>query len=140
MTDRLCLECNKEFRALDAEVKRGGGKYCSRECYHLFQPKLLDQKFKHSKLTYDSVHIWIKAQLGRPSKCEDCGTEDAKRYDWANISKEYLRDTSDWKRLCRKCHIAFDNHPEKRRLTILERYGSSGYTKRDQATGRFVTT
>lgn len=30
-----CINCQKQFSAKTAEIKRGGGKYCSRECYRL---------------------------------------------------------------------------------------------------------
>lgn len=30
-----CNKCNKEFSTYPAEIRKGGGKYCSRECYNL---------------------------------------------------------------------------------------------------------
>lgn len=58
--------------------------------------------------SYYIVHHWVNETLGKPNKCEDCNTTNAKRYEWANISKQYLKDISDWKRLCRSCHTIFD--------------------------------
>src|SRR4051812_22800066 len=52
---------------------------------------------------YVAKHAWVQRQLGKPSLCADCGTTDAKRYEWANISGEYKRDLDDWKRLCTRC-------------------------------------
>jgi len=62
---------------------------------------------------YDSVHRWIKRQLGSPASCSECNTKEAKVYDWANISQLYKKNLSDWKRLCRKCHVNYD-HKYKR--------------------------
>ena len=37
-----------------------------------------------------------------PAGCELCGTDEVWLiYDWSNISGNYLRDISDWERLCR---------------------------------------
>lgn len=55
---------------------------------------------------YFGLHTWVSRRLGRPETCEDCGTTED--LQWANISKEYKRDVSDWKALCRVCHRKFD--------------------------------
>lgn len=58
---------------------------------------------------YFGVHDWLTKHFGQPVGCEDCGTDDpVKRYEWANISGEYRRDRSDFRRLCKKCHNDFD--------------------------------
>lgn len=72
---------------------------------------------------YGSKHDWIKKWYGEAIKCEDCGTTTAKKYDWANISGKYLRDRSDWKRLCRKCHHKMDDRGNKTWETRVKRYG-----------------
>lgn len=54
---------------------------------------------------YNAVHKWIVAYLGRPATCENCGGT-AKQ--WANLSGQYKRERSDWKRLCVKCHKNMD--------------------------------
>jgi hypothetical protein len=56
---------------------------------------------------YIAHHMRIY-KFGKPSLCEHCGTTTAKRFEWANISKEYKMDRSDWLRLCVSCHIKFD--------------------------------
>jgi len=43
-----------------------------------------------------------------PSKCEFCGTTQAKRFEWANIDGEYRRNLDDFIRLCKKCHNDYD--------------------------------
>jgi len=57
---------------------------------------------------YRSVHRWANRDLGEPSKCEDCGTVDAPRYHWANVSGTYREDPDDWRRLCVPCHMSLD--------------------------------
>jgi hypothetical protein len=53
-------------------------------------------------------HNWIKRQLGRPQKCEHCGTTEDRMYHWANKSGEYKRDVGDYIRLCVPCHKKYD--------------------------------
>lgn len=61
------------------------------------------------KVSYSAIHCWISKNYGRPKQCEQCSTENASVFDWANISGSYKRERSDWKRLCRSCHTKFDN-------------------------------
>jgi hypothetical protein len=60
--------------------------------------------WKGSNVGYGALHQWVRKELGKPSKCERCGSTEAKRYEWANISLESKRDLSDWERLCVSCH------------------------------------
>ncbi len=57
--------------------------------------------------SYYQLHEWVKKELGRPNKCEHCGTEDG-LIEWANKSNQYLHTLSDWLRLCRSCHMKYD--------------------------------
>jgi hypothetical protein len=65
-------------------------------------------KYKNGKIGYATIHRWIKREKGKPSFCEICGTEDAKRFEWANISGEYKQELEDWMRLCSRCHVRHD--------------------------------
>lgn len=65
-------------------------------------------KYKNGKIGYASLHKWIQKERGRPSFCEGCGTEDAKRFEWANISGKYKQKLDDWARLCSRCHTIHD--------------------------------
>lgn len=69
--------------------------------------------WKGDKVGYAALHIWIHRNYGFPTVCEECGFESKnhRKIQWANVSKRYLRERSDWKRLCCKCHFIFDNHP-----------------------------
>jgi hypothetical protein len=65
-------------------------------------------------VSYSRLHTWVRGKLGKPFYCEHCGSRDSsKKYEWANKSREYKRELSDWIRLCKKCHIKYDNVPEK---------------------------
>jgi len=37
LIERICQFCGKKFKTYKSEVNRGGGKYCSQECYHKSQ-------------------------------------------------------------------------------------------------------
>jgi hypothetical protein len=67
-----------------------------------------NKRWKGDKVSYRELHKWLEKKLGKPKKCQFCNTRNAKVYDWANISKEYKREKSDWIRLCRSCHIKYD--------------------------------
>lgn len=68
----------------------------------------LPHNWKGDEVGYFALHAWVRRKRGTPSKCEHCGTMTAKRFEWANISREYLRDLEDWVRLCKSCHILYD--------------------------------
>jgi len=65
--------------------------------------------YKGENVKYSGLHNWVRQQLGRPSKCEICGTTTAKKFEWANIDHKYRRNLADWKRMCRGCHRKYDN-------------------------------
>lgn len=138
---RTCVICKENFMTWPQEIKRGGGLTCSRQCYYS-RLKLIVKKeekspnWKGDNVQYDGLHDWVRRQLGKPSKCEHCDTTTARLYDWSNISGEYKRDISDWQRLCRKCHIKYDSIPDKRKVTIIKKFGTLDYGDRDNM-GRF---
>lgn len=57
---------------------------------------------------HSAIHNWLVRELGRPNKCEVCGTSEAKRYEWSNIDHKYSRDLKDYKRMCQHCHVQYD--------------------------------
>jgi hypothetical protein len=115
MISKYCLECKRPFMALNTEVKRGGGKYCSRTCYFLYQPKMLEEKW-NGKRGYFGLHKWIQRKKGKPSLCEFCQKSEGK-FEWSNISGKYYEDVSDWQRLCIKCHRTYDKTGTKAWIT-----------------------
>lgn len=64
-------------------------------------------KYGHNT-EYRMLHLWVEKQLGKPRLCVECSTTESKLFDWANISGEYRKDISDWRRLCRQCHLRSD--------------------------------
>lgn len=58
--------------------------------------------------SYSALHKWVTRKLGQPKLCENCGTTEAPRFEWANISGKYQRDINDYKRLCKRCHNNMD--------------------------------
>jgi hypothetical protein len=71
-------------------------------------------------------HDRLRHRNGRPRVCDNCGTLDAKYYDWANLDHKYnYEDEKMWARLCRKCHSDYDFGKTKiNGLTIIERGGA----------------
>lgn len=77
--------------------------------------------WKGDKVGYWGIHKWIVYWYGQASKCENLKCVyprldshkklmlKPKRFEWANISKKYLRDISDWMSLCPSCHRKFDH-------------------------------
>lgn len=67
------------------------------------------RRWKGEKAGYVAKHMWILKHHGKAEKCELDSTHTAKRYEWANISGEYLRDKSDYMSLCPSCHRKMDS-------------------------------
>lgn len=59
---------------------------------------------------YRNLHKWVIGALGRPTKCEHCGKDGltGRKIHWANKSGKYIKDKSDWARLCVRCHFYKD--------------------------------
>ena len=64
--------------------------------------------WKGDKVSYFALHHWVKRWKGRIEKCEICGTETAKKYEWANIDHKYRRVLDDYIRVCTPCHRNYD--------------------------------
>lgn len=96
---RQCLTCAKEFKTLASQDK----KYCSKQCF-AESLRIKDE----SLMSYGTLHTRVKELFGKPSKCENCGTTQSKKFEWANLSGEYKLERSDWARLCCVCHRRFD--------------------------------
>lgn len=72
-------------------------------------------RWKGQGVGYRSLHVWVAKWLGKPQECQVCGSknEGSRKYHWANKSGFYLRELSDWIRVCVKCHSAHDRKGEK---------------------------
>ncbi len=67
-------------------------------------------KWKGEKVLYRALHTWVQKVLGKPEKCENCGTDNLSghKIHWANKNGLYRRKKNDWVRLCTKCHGKHD--------------------------------
>mgnify|MGYP001588843807 CR=1 FL=1 len=103
--------------------------YKSGEDHWTFGKKLLDRTgenhwfWKGDEVGRSALHRWVERGLGKPRFCEGCGTEETKRYYWANKTYKYKRDLDDWLRLCARCHGKYDNIGEKAWATRRRLYG-----------------
>ncbi len=75
--------------------------------------------WKDNPNEYRNLHKRINRMFGSPTKCEDCGTTTAKRFEWANVSGEYLENRSDWRRVCKYCHDKIDQ-PNQKGIALLK--------------------
>ncbi len=68
----------------------------------------LNHRWKGNGADYAALHYRVRRRLGTPSRCDECGNDDpARRYEWANLTGNYA-DVSDYKRMCKPCHQAYD--------------------------------
>lgn len=67
--------------------------------------------WKGEEAGYVAKHLWIVKHYGKASMCENvnCKSIAPKRFEWANISKNYHRERSDYKMLCPSCHRKEDH-------------------------------
>lgn len=68
------------------------------------------------KVGYSGVHKWIVRKFGPANKCEECGNEKAKRYEWANIDGVIERDRKHYAMLCKSCHNKMDRWGHKLKI------------------------
>lgn len=71
-----------------------------------FQKKHKTWNWLGDKVKYRGLHKWVRDHINKSKICEDCGS--IKNVDLANITGIYQRDFSNWKYLCRKCHMKSD--------------------------------
>lgn len=129
-----CIKCGAFiFHKYPSQLKKR--RYCSHNCHlkgNLFReghkPKNAftsrdtvgenNVNWKGDEVGYDALHDWVSRKLGRPKKCEHCGLNDSsRRYEWANKSHKYKRELDDWIRLCKKCHMRYDDAMTKHWIT-----------------------
>ena len=122
ITSKICLNCKKEYLLSYkySRKQRLASKYCSILCKNEsteFKEKerqshkgILAYNYKGDKANYRSLHAWVVRWLGQPQTCSKCDKTNLSGHliHWANKSGQYLRELSDWVRLCVKCHKNFD--------------------------------
>lgn len=79
----------------------------SRKPYKRFQTGERNSSWRGDKATYSAFHIRVIKERGKPHYCDVCGTMDAKRYEWANLTGNYA-SVLDYARMCIPCHRKYD--------------------------------
>jgi len=67
--------------------------------------------WKDKRVGYNALHGWIKRHKPKSLFCEKC--RKTKKLDISNVSGKYKRDISDFRWLCRRCHMIDDGRYEK---------------------------
>ena len=119
-----CEICNVVFHRWKYQKPR----FCGRECLYasqrinpnkgtfIYTGKSGEEHHNwKTKPGYDALHDWVRRHKGKAKHCEQCGDNEPRAYNWANISGEYKRELSDFKSMCVPCHMEYDNHPWLRR-------------------------
>lgn len=131
MEYKICQHCGNKFvktpnNSRKTWVKR---KFCSSSCNASFYKLGKSNKgkfgednnaWKGDNILKNSIHSWVARTWGSLKKCDICGTESSKKFEWSNKFHTYKRNRDDWQRLCKKCHIQYDI--ENNGYTIPNRY------------------
>ena len=64
-------------------------------------------KKKGDSAKYAALHLRVSVARGKPSLCMRCGTTEAARFEWANLTGDYA-NVEDYVRLCGSCHRRMD--------------------------------
>lgn len=78
--------------------------------------------WKGDQAGYQALHLRVDAARGKPMRCDWCDSDDNKRYEWANLTGNYV-DVFDYVRLCISCHRTYDakRRKESGQKTSMER-------------------
>lgn len=113
-----CMYSSVQWRQKIAECKLGDKNASRRpevreKIRTFMQGRLVNEKhfaWRGKDVSYSGLHKWIQRKLGKSDICEHCGKSGltGRQIHWANRSQKYLRDLSDWLRLCVPCHTKYD--------------------------------
>jgi hypothetical protein len=59
----------------------------------------------------NGIHTWLRKNFVKTGICENCDTEGKTDYAFKFHPKKHTRNINDYKELCRKCHIKYDQPP-----------------------------
>jgi hypothetical protein len=85
----------------------------------------LNPSWKGFDVGYNALHAWVRRNYGSAENCEVGLQPCSKSYDWSNLSGEYKRDRSDWKMMCRSCHMKYDHKVRMRKGFMIEFQGQT---------------
>lgn len=92
----------------ESKAKRRGRKHSEVTLLKMRLIKLGDNNlvWKGEDVGNGALHAWVRRHLPMPELCQMCNLVPP--YDLANITGIYNRDFSNWKYLCRHCHMTSD--------------------------------
>ena len=79
---------------------------------------------------YYNVHSWLVRTYGNAQYCQMDKAHKAKRFEWANVSGDYLKDINDYMQLCPSCHRKMDYKEGQRELVRKANIGLRKYGKK----------
>ncbi|KKK72731.1 hypothetical protein LCGC14_2900940 [marine sediment metagenome] len=65
-------------------------------------------QFKGDDVKYSAIHQWLRKKYPPPNNCQECGII-GKKLDLSNITGIHKRSISNYKYLCKSCHMKQDN-------------------------------
>jgi hypothetical protein len=68
---------------------------------------------KGDQVGIEALHEHLRKYFPPPSSCQDCGKQSTK-LDLACVTGKYTRDISNFRYLCRSCHVYLDKGTGKR--------------------------
>lgn len=124
-----CSWCNKSFFV--GFTRKDTAKYCSKKCHYSSKKGVDLPQFVHIKgisnntgrthfkkgsvpwndigsENYSAIHKWLERNKEKKYSCQLCNDTKAKKYEFANLSGNYMRDQEDYLELCTSCHARFD--------------------------------
>ncbi len=108
MGHKLSEETKKKIGLANSISQKG--KIISDECKRKIGDAnrgIKNGQWKGDEVGYSALHEYIKHYLPKPKLCSCCKNEGY--VELCNISGLYKRNFSDWKWLCRRCHMKDDN-------------------------------
>jgi len=106
----LCRNCQQPSIISNSEIKRGGGKYCSRECY----AESVTNKLRDTNRSIYRMRTWKKKReeiYKRDNyECQECGTETTRTTGKQKICCHHIDydarnfDNNNLITLCSSCH------------------------------------
>lgn len=111
-----CKECNNLVPKYKKNHIGRISVFCDRECHKEYNKKYPPTgrkenhpNWKGDDACYTAQHQWIARNYGKASKCENKKCKNKSNiFEWANISKKYMRDRKDYRMLCKSCHNTDD--------------------------------
>jgi len=131
-----CKNCNKEFKTTITKIKKGGGKFCSRECYH---PKV-DYGIKSCIICNKdfSKKLTCSKKQWELIKCcsRDCANKYKKRLvspmkgkHLSDITKQKLSDKNKGKHYSLKTEFKKGNSPPNKGVYKATNTGRTWFKK-----------